>query len=68
MTKEDIVKLAVDNHLVLEVYDALHSIVMVNISYLRDKNAELSAERKLVKKFANVNKLNVIKDILKEDE
>lgn len=67
-TAEQIVQEAVDNNCVIEVYEILHNIMMDNINYLKDKSRILSAERKLVKKFANEDKLDVIKTILEDEE
>jgi hypothetical protein len=67
MTKEQIVKLAVDNDLVEEVYDTLHFIIMAKLGNLIDKSDELNSELRLIKKFADANKLNAIKDILSEE-
>lgn len=64
MTKDQIVKLAVENHLVKEVYDALHDIVIAELGALQEKSDKLNSELRLVQKFANANKLDVIKDIL----
>jgi len=66
MTKEQIVQLAVDNNLVDEVYDVLHFMIMAELESIRDKSDKLNSELKLIKKFADVNKLDVIKDILSE--
>lgn len=68
MTKEQIVKLAVDNDLVEEVYGTLHFIVMAKLGNLRDRADEANAELRLIKKFADADKLDVIKDILSESE
>lgn len=67
MTKEQIVQLAVENDLVEEVYDTLHFIIMAELGNLRGRSDELSSELRLVKKFADANKLDVIKDILSEE-
>lgn len=68
MTKEEIVKSAIENDLVVEVYDILHHVVMAKIDALQDESAELNAELRLVKKFADANNLKVIKTILSESE
>ena len=68
MTKEQIVKLAVENDLAEDVYDALHFIVMAKLGNLRNRANEANTELRLIKKFADVNKLDVIKDILAESE
>lgn len=68
MTKEQIVKYAVDNDLVEEVYDTLHFIIMAKLGKLAVESANLNSELRLVKKFADANKLDVIKDILAESE
>ena len=68
MTKEQIVKLAIDNDLVEDVYDTLHFIIMAKLENLRIMSAELNSELRLVKKFADANKLDVIKDFLAESE
>ena len=67
MTKEQIVKLAVDNDLVEEVYGTLHFIIMAELGNLRDRSDKLNSELRLIKKFADVNKLDVIKNILSEE-
>lgn len=67
MTKEQIVNLTIDNDLVEEVYGALHSIIMAEFGNLRGRVNETNAELRLIKKFADVNKLDVIKDILSEN-
>ena len=68
MTKEQIVQLAVENDLVEEVYGTLHFIIMAELGNLRGRSDELGSELRLVKKFADANKLDVIKDILSEEE
>lgn len=67
MTKEEIVKLAVDNNLVDEVYDTLHFIIMAKLGNLEDRTLNAESELRLVKKFANTNKLDATKDILSEE-
>lgn len=67
MTKEQIFKLIIENGLVEEVYADLHLIIMVKLGNLRDRVDEANAELRLIKKFAAVNKLDVIKDILSEE-
>lgn len=64
MTKEQIVQLAVDNDLVEEVYDTLHFIIMARFENLRERADEVTSELRLIKKFADVNKLDVIKGLL----
>ena len=68
MTKEQIVKLAVDNDLVEEVYDTLHFIIMAKLGNLRFKAENAESDLRLIRKYANANKLDVIKDILEESE
>lgn len=68
MTKEQIVKLAVDNDLVEEVYDTLHFIVIAQLGNLRNRADASSSDLRLIKKFADANKLDAIKDILAESE
>lgn len=68
MTKEQIAKLAVENNLVAEVYDILHYIMISRLGALQDKSDKLNSELRLIKKFADENKLDVIKDILVESE
>ena len=68
MTKEEIVNLAIENDLVVEVYDILHRIVISKLGTLRDKSAELNAELRLVKKFADAKDLKAIKNILESEE
>lgn len=67
-TAEQIVQEAIDNYCVNEVYDLLHIIIMDSFKFLKDKSMELDAERKLVKKFADLDKLEVIKTILEDEE
>ena len=68
MTKEQIVKLAVENNLVAEVYDTLHYIMIAKLSALQGESNELNANLRLVKKFADIDRLDVVKDILAESE
>lgn len=68
MTKEQIIKLIMMNNLVMEVYDILHHMVMEELNVLQNESDKVNAELKLVKKFADANKLDVIKDILAESE
>jgi hypothetical protein len=68
MTEEQIVQLAIDNDLVEEVYDTLHFIIMAKFESLRERADEVTSELRLIKKFADVNKLDVIKGILAESE
>jgi hypothetical protein len=67
MTKEQIIKLIVENNLVAEVYDTLHRVVMAELGDLQDKSDRVNAELRLIKKFSDANKLDVIKDILSEE-
>ena len=66
-SEEEIIKLIIENNLEVEVYDILHSIIVAKMENLQDKTDEFNSELKLIKKFADVNKLDVIKDILRED-
>ena len=68
MTKEEIVNLAIENNLVVEVYDILHNIVITKLVTMQDKSVELSAELRLVKKFADANQLKTIKNILESED
>ena len=68
MTKDEIVKLAVDNDLVDEVYDTLHFIVIAKLGNLEYRTVNAESDLRLVKKFADANKLDAIKDILAESE
>ena len=68
MTKEEIVKLAVDNNLVDEVYDTLHFIIMAKLGNLSERTLNAESELRLIKKYANANKLKAIQDILAESE
>lgn len=68
MTKGEIVQLAIDNNLVDEVYSTLHFIIMAELGNIRDRADKLNSELGLVKKFADANKLDVIKGILSEEE
>lgn len=68
MTKDEIVKLAVDNNLVEEVYDTLHFIVIAKLGNLEYRTVNAESDLRLVKKFADANKLDAIKDILAESE
>lgn len=67
-TAEQIVQEAIDNYCVNEVYDLLHIIIMDSFKFLKDKSMELDAEKKLIKKFADLDKLEVIKTILEDEE
>lgn len=66
MTREQIFKLIVENGLVEEVYADLHLIIVVKLKNLKDRIDKAEAELRLIKKFADANKLDVIKDILSE--
>ena len=66
MTKEEIVKLAVDNDLVEDVYSILH--FMAEFGNLRNNSDKLNSELRLIKIYADANKLNAIKAILAESE
>ena len=68
MTKEEIVKLAVDNNLVEDVYDTLQFIIMAKLGNLINRAGDAEAELRLIKKYANANKLKAIQDILAESE
>ena len=68
MTTSEIVRLAIDNDLVFEVYGALHNLVMARYGEMEKRTHELNSELRLVKKFADANKFDVIKDILKESD
>lgn len=68
MTKDEIVKLAVDNNLVDEVYDTLHFIIMAKLGNLGERTKKAESDLRLIKKYVNANKLEVIKDILAESE
>ena len=68
MTKEEIVKLAIENNLVEEVYDLLHHVMREELKFLHDKSVEMHSELSLIKKFADMNKLGIIKGILAEDK
>ena len=68
MTKEEIVKLAVDNDLVEEVYGALHNIIVAKLRNLRDRVSTSKTDIRLLKKYAAANKLDVIKVLLEESE
>ena len=68
MTKEEIVKLAVENNLVEDVYGILHFIIMAELGNLRNRSDDLNSELRLIKRYADANKLNAIKDILAESE
>ena len=67
MTKEEIVKLAIDNDLVEEVYNTLHYIVMAKLGKLMNRAYDAESELRLIKKYVNANKLDVLKDILAEE-
>ena len=49
MTKEEIVKLAVDNNLVEDVYDTLHFIIMAKLGNLINRAGDAEAELRLIK-------------------
>lgn len=68
MTKEEIVKLAIENNLVVEVYHMLHAVVIAQFSDSVRKARERDATLKVVKKLADKNRLEGIKAVLKEDE
>jgi len=68
MVKEEILELIVKNNLEVEVYDMLHYIIIAKMDDSAHQLANKDSELKLIKKFANANKLDVIQDILKEAE
>ena len=68
MVKEEILELIVKNNLEVEVYDMLHYIIIAKMGDLAHQLGNKNSELKLIKKFANANKLDVIQDILKEAE
>ncbi len=67
-TPSQIVQLAIDNNCVNEVYNLLHNVVMDRTKFLTGESMELNAELRLIKKFADIDKLDVIKTILENDE
>ena len=67
MTKEEIVQLAIDNDLIFSVYDDLHDIVIARMNKLQDEVNAANSDLRLIKKFANANKLDTIKLILEEE-
>lgn len=68
MTKEEIVKLAVDNNLVDEVYGTLHFIIMAKLGNLEERTKKAESDLRLIRKYVNANKLEVIKDILSKED
>ena len=68
MTSEQIAKLAVESGLVAEVYDILHSIIIADLRDSKNRVSEANSKLNLIKKFADANKLKVIKDIFAESE
>lgn len=61
---EEIVKLATDNDLVEEVYSVLHFIIINKLDNLRNRVNNAESDLRLIKKFVDANKLDIIKDIL----
>lgn len=61
---EEIVKLATDNDLVEEVYSVLHFIIINKLDNLRNRVNNAESDLRLIKKFVDANKLDVIKYIL----
>lgn len=68
IVKQQIVKLAIDNDVVEEVYSILHHIIMTKLDSLEYKSDRLNSDLRLIKKYADADKLDVIKDILAESE
>lgn len=68
MTKDRIVRLAVDNDLVEEVYDTLHFIIMAKLGNLMCRADNAESDLRLIKKYAEADKLSAIKDILTGSE
>lgn len=68
MSEKEIVKLAIENDLVLEVYNHLHSYIMTDIDRLQLNLTKAHTDLKLVKKYADVNNLKAIKAIVKVDK
>ena len=71
MTKEDIVKLAVDYDLVEGVYGTLHFIIMAKLGNLEDRVNNAESDLRLIKKFVDSNDIqrpiDAIRNILKEE-
>lgn len=68
MTKEEIATLAVENDLVEDVYGILHFIIMARMGSLQTDLDRANTDLRLIRKFADANKLDVIKDILRGDK
>lgn len=68
MTKEEIATLAVENDLVEDVYGILHFIIMARIESLQTDLDRANADLRLIRKFADADNLDVIKDILRGDK
>lgn len=68
MTKSEIVDLVVMNDWTEDVYDMLHHVIMRQMKDLRLDRDRANTDLKLIRKFADADKLDVIKDILKGDK
>lgn len=68
MTKSEIVDLVVMNDWIEDVYDMLHHAMMKKAKDLRLDRDRINTDLRIIKKFADANKLDVIKDILAESE
>lgn len=68
MTKEEIATLAVKNDLVEDVYEILHFIILAKLNNLTADLSEANTNLKLIKKFADIGRLDVIQDILRGDK
>ena len=64
MTKNEIVDLVVMNGWTEDVYDMLHHAMMREAKDLRLDRDRVNADLRLIKKYADANKLGAIKDIL----
>ncbi len=68
MTKSEIVDLVVMNGWIEDVYDMLHHAMMREAKDLRLDRDRANTDLKLIKKYADLDKLDVIKHILEVEK
>lgn len=68
MTKSEIVDFVVVNGWTEDVYDMLHHAMMKEAKDLRLSRDRANADLRLIRRFADADNLDVIKDILKGEK
>lgn len=68
MTKEEIVVLIIENDWEEEIYNMLHTVIMKELQNSHQELDKAHTDLRLIRKFADADKLDVIKDILRGDK